>query len=275
MSDARDPQVDEPAVEEEDVPLGPTGRPLHPIGAYFEAAFRRFGINFLGYLVYTVACGLLPIGAAIAVPRMGLSGELQGILLSGSYILGLEFLVALTTVLVAGGTRDRLPGIVLACVATAIPATILLWQLLFVAVVFLPLFLYPPIIAASGDASGLRAVWMGVTSTFRWFRRTYACVFGLIIVAVGLWFGFTGLLFAVPGTLGEQLRLALSTLFMWPIAALVFRNLYGDMTGRLVINAAPKENEYRKDIMRRRRERAKRNKRRLDRIRGRGGDEQV
>lgn len=272
MTDARDPQVDEPTAEEEDVPLGPTGRPLHPIGAYFEAAFRRFGINFLGYLVYTVACGLLPIGAAIAVPRMGLSGELQGILLSASYVLGLEFLVALTTVLVAGGTRDRLPGIVLACVATAIPATFLLWQLLFVAVVFLPLFIFPPIIAASGDGSGLRAVWMGVTCTFRWFRRTYACVFGLIIVAVGLWFGFTGLLFAVPGTLGEQLRLALSTLFMWPIAALVFRNLYGDMTGRLVINAAPKENEYRKDIMRRRRERAKRNKLRLDRIRGRGDE---
>lgn len=270
MTDARDPQVDEPTAEEEDVPLGPTGRPLHPIGAYFEAAFRRFGINFLGYLVYTVACGLLPIGAAIAVPRMGLSGEVQGILLSAAYVLGLEFLVALTTVLVAGGTRDRLPGIVVACVATAIPATFLLWQLLFVAVVFLPFFLFPPIIAASGDASGLAAVWMGVTRTFRWFRRTYACVFGLIIVAVGLWFGFTGLLFAVPGTLGEQLRLALSTLFMWPIAALVFRNLYGDMTGRLVINAAPKENEYRKDIMRRRRERAKRNKRRLDRIRGRG-----
>ena len=39
---------------EEQWPLGPTGRPLHPVGAYFEAAFRRFGINFTGYLAVTL-----------------------------------------------------------------------------------------------------------------------------------------------------------------------------------------------------------------------------
>ena len=72
----------------EDVPVGPTGRALHSVGAYFEAAFRRFGINFTGYLLTTALCGL-PTAVLIAVFRnTALSGELMGVLLSLAYALG-------------------------------------------------------------------------------------------------------------------------------------------------------------------------------------------
>ena len=55
---------------------------------------------------------------------------------------------------------------------------------------------------------------------------------------------------------------------MWPISALVFRNLYGDMTGRLVINAAPNEDANRKVAMKKRREKSKRNRERIKKVTG-------
>ncbi|MGA0122837.1 MAG: hypothetical protein ACO3KD_07515 [Gaiellales bacterium] len=178
-------------------------------------------------------------------------------------------LTAAATTLVAGGIRGRAGAVAGACVATALPASLVVWNLSALALLpLLPLVLFPPINAPAGDAGGLRAVVDGARATVRWFRRAYACVFGLAIVAVGLWIGFTTVAFVITGPVGDHLRIVLTMLFLWPISALVFRNLYGDMTGRLVIGAPPRENEYRKDLARRRRERAKRNRRRIRRVTG-------
>lgn len=250
----------------DDVPLGPTGRPLHPVGAYFETAFRRFGINFTGYLVMTAICGLPTVGAIALFRNTAMSGEAAGVLLSATYAIGIVSVTALATALVAGVERERIPSLVLTCAVTGVLAGLVVWQFVFLAIVLLPFALLPPIAAASGDASGLRAVAAGAAATFRWFRRAYACVFGLALVAVALWIGFTGLFFAVPGSLRGDLIIGFTSLFMWPIAALVFRNLYGDMTGRLVIQAAPGENERRRRALKAKRERGKRNRKRLERV---------
>jgi hypothetical protein len=258
--------ADVPA-DEEPGPLGPTGRPLHPVGAYFEAAFRRFGVNFGGYLLLTAICGLPWAVAEFSLDGSGLAPQLQLLIRGTLLALGLVALTAAATALVAGGIRGRAGAVALACAITAVPASLVVWNLSALALApILPLILFPPIIAVSGDAGGLRAVWAGVEATGRWFRRAYACVFGVVIVAVGLWIGFTTVAFVITGPVGDHLRIVLTMLFLWPISALVFRNLYGDMTGRLVINAAPRENEYRKDLARRKRERAKRNRRRIRRI---------
>lgn len=257
----------EPADDEEQGPLGPTGRPLHPVGAYFEAAFRRFGVNFGGYLLLTAVCGLPWAVAEFTLDGSGLEPQLQLVIRGSLLAFGLVALTAAATALVAGGIRGRAGGVALACAITAIPASLVVWNLSALALApILPLVLFPPIIAVSGDAGGARAVWAGAVASARWFRRAYACVFGIVIVAVGLWIGFTTVAFVITGPVGDHLRIVLTMLFLWPIAALVFRNLYGDMTGRLVINAAPRENEYRKDLARRKRERAKRNRRRIRRI---------
>ncbi len=272
MTDAQDPQVDDEVddlpLEEDEGPLGPTGRPLHPIGAYFEAAFRRFGINFGGYLLYTVACGLLPVGVALINSASNAPAQVQLLLFSLAYVLGNVLLIALSTVLVTGATRERLPSVAVATLATGVLGGLIVWQISVFAVVIYPLIVLPPIIAASGDAVGLRALVEGVRLTLKWFRRVYACMFGLVLVVVGVWFGFTVLLSPVQDGLQQQVAFAITTLLIWPIAALVFRNLYGDMTGRLVINAAPKENEYRRDLVKRRRERAKRNRKRIKKATG-------
>ena len=253
---------------EEQGPVGPTGRPLHPVGAYFETAFRRFGINFTGYLVMTVVCALPTLLAVFVFRNTALSGQVAGALLSFAYALGFVSMAAVATTLVAGGTRERLPTLMVTCGVVSVFAGIIVWQFAFLAIVLLPFALFPPIVAASGDAGGLRAVAKGFLLPFKWFRRSYACVFGLILVAVALWIGFTGLFFAVPSALRGDMIIGFTSLFMWPISALVFRNLYGDMTGRLVINAPPNEDANRKALMKQRREKSKRNRERIKKVTG-------
>jgi len=249
-------------------PLGPTGRPLHPIGAYFEAAFRRFGVNFLGYLLYTAACGLFPLAAVLVNDSVGGAFEVGLLVFSLAFVLGHVLLLALVTGLVSGIDRDRIPAVLVTCAVTTVLGGLAVWTLRPLAILIYPLIAFPPIIAASGDAGGLRAVWDGVRTTLRWFRRAYACVLGLVVVAAAIWFGFVVLLSPLADDLQQELTLAITTLLIWPIGALVFRNLYGDVTGRLVINASPREDHYRKELLRHRRDRAKRNSRRLRRIRG-------
>ena len=177
-------------------------------------------------------------------------------------------MAAVATTLVAGGTRERLPTLMVTCGVVSVFAGIIVWQFAFLAIVLLPFALFPPIVAASGDAGGLRAVAKGFLLPFKWFRRSYACVFGLILVAVALWIGFTGLFFAVPSALRGDMIIGFTSLFMWPVSALVFRNLYGDMTGRLVINAPPNEDANRKALMKQRREKSKRNRERIKKVTG-------
>ncbi|MEI7439889.1 MAG: hypothetical protein WCK20_09495, partial [Thermoleophilia bacterium] len=71
--------LDESVVEEEQGPLGPTGRPLHPVGAYFEAAFRRFGVNFGGYLLLAAVSGLPLLGVKLIVSGTAIPGLWAGL----------------------------------------------------------------------------------------------------------------------------------------------------------------------------------------------------
>ncbi len=264
----QDLELDAPDVEEEQGPLGPTGRPLHPVGAYFEAAFRRFGINFGGYLLIAAVSALPLLGVKVIVSGTAVPGLWAGLMYAAAFALGNFMVLSLATMLVVGSLRGRLGSLLITGVVTVAVGTLLIWQLVFVAVVFYPLLAFPPIIAASGDAGGFGSIWQGVRMTVRWFKRTYACVLGLAIVIAAVAVGFGILLTPLGSLLQQQVTFAITTIIVWPVAALVFRNLYGDVTGRLVINESPKENERRKEVIKRRREKAKRNRERIKKVTG-------
>ena len=57
-------------------------------------------------------------------------------------------------------------------------------------------------------------------------------------MAVFLWFAFFLTLMPIGGAGHQIATLALTTLMFSPIAVLVERNLYGDLTGRKVLPAA-------------------------------------
>jgi hypothetical protein len=92
-----------------------------------------------------------------------------------------------------------------------------------------------PVAAASGDAGALGAFPIALRLVGRWFGRCYRVVLGLGMTFAILWFGSVIALSPLADPTAAARVLPRLCLFGWPLAALVMRNLYGDLTGRLVI----------------------------------------
>ena len=68
--------------------------------------------------------------------------------------------------------------------------------------------------------------------------RAFGVLLGLGIVTMFIWFAFFLTLIPIGGAAHQIVTLALTTLMFSPLAALVERNLYGDLTGRTVLPAS-------------------------------------
>ncbi len=231
--------------------LGPTGRPLHPVGAIFEAAFRQFGRRFPFY----VGCSLAALVPAIAAwtlnHGLGLTDYEGFPLLGGAYAFGALALVGSLTALVAGTWTLRRRVVALsALIGGVISAPASLFPP--VAILLFPLLALAAAAVAAGDATPRGGLRVALRETRRRIGRVYLMLLGLL-----LWFGacFVGLAIAlsdVSDTIRIPLAAALATLLAWPQTALVVRSFYGDVTGRLVIRPAEGE-ELRRDQLEARR----------------------
>ena len=243
------------AEDDRPLALGPTGRPLHPVGALFEAAFRRLGQAFGAYMLYTIVCGLPLAIAAWYVVSADVEGFGLFLVLALAWSLGHLALVGILAGLVAGDLRERAGSIaitvLIGSVALSLPAALLPP----LALIPYPFVVLGPVAAASGDAYGARAVVAGAKLAGRHIGRSALVVFGLVTVSLFLWFGFVIALSPVDPTLRKAGSFAVVTLLAWPVAALVARNFYGDLTGRLVIREAPGEDTRQADLERRGRRR--------------------
>jgi hypothetical protein len=123
--------------------------------------------------------------------------------------------------------------------------------LLPVALAFYPFVVFGPIAAAAGDASGFGAIVQGVRVAWGALGRVAMVVIGLVIVGAFLWFGFVIGFSPLDRDAQTVAAIGAATLLAWPVAALVERNLYGDLTGRLVIRDAPGDAERMADLARR------------------------
>jgi hypothetical protein len=208
-----------------------------PIGALFEAAFRRYGARITSYTLYSIAFALIP-GLLVVAVRPSASrpiGLVTVCVLVGAMALSHLLLAGTLTALVTGTLRSRLWHIV---AAAAIGAVVigLGWAVAgpLVALLYPPL-VFAPIAAAAGDASALAAPLHGARLAFRDWGRSYGVWFGLAVCLVFLWFAFQVSLTPINGDARGVAVLSLTTLIMSPLAALVERNLYGDITGRTVL----------------------------------------
>ncbi len=237
--------------DERPLALGPTGRPLHPVGALFEAAFRRLGQRFASYLAYTIACGL----PAALVYRFVDQGDAEKwvryALIMLAYSLGHLALVGILSGLVTGGLRDNAGSIALAVVFGGLVLTAASIVVLPFALVFYPFVVFGPIAAAAGDASGFGAIARGARVAWSALGRVAMVVVGLVIVGAFLWFGFVIGFSPLDRDVQTVAAIGAATLLAWPVSALVERNLYGDLTGRLVIRDAPGDEERMADLARR------------------------
>ena len=204
-------------------------------GAFFEAAFRRYGQRFLGYELWTIAALAIPGVVAIAVRPLRLDGAAAYGVLGFGYALGHLALVGTLAVLVTGAARERAPAIALAALFGALVAGALCAIFPPLAMLVYPPLAYAPIAAAAGDADGLHALPQATALAVRSFGRSVSTLLGVATVGLAAWFGFVIALSPVGGSDQKVAALTLSTLFVWPIAALVMRNVYGDLTGRVVL----------------------------------------
>ena len=202
-----------------------------PIGALFEAAFRRYGAAVVGYTLWSIAVGIVP--AVVAIGFRDSDDVLFGFV--GASTFSHLFLCGILTALVAGTARTHvLPAAAVSLVGAVITGLVFYFAGPF-ALVLYPVLVFGPIAAASGDVSTLRALPYGVRVALRDWGRAYGVLIGLGLIAVFLWFAFF-LTFAPLGGEGHQIATLVFTMVVFsPLAALVERNLYGDTTGRTVV----------------------------------------
>jgi hypothetical protein len=202
-----------------------------PIGALFEAAFRRYGAAVVGYTLWSILVGIVP--AAIAIGFRDADWVLFAFVAAATFAH--LTLCAILTALVTGTVRSRLaPAVAVSLVGAAVTGVVFLVAGPF-ALALYPVLVFGPIAAAAGDVSAFRAIPHGARIALGDWGRAYGVLLGLGLIAVFLWFAFFLALAPVGGS-GHQIgTLALMTLVFSPVAALVERNLYGDATGRTVL----------------------------------------
>ncbi len=213
------------------------------VGALFEAAFRRFGAHLGSYLLWSAGFGAVAAAIAIFARAVG-SGRVAFGLLFAGVCLSHFLLAGALTALVTDTLRRR--ALVLA-VASLVGAAVMFAGALFIGPligVLYPVLVFAPIAAAAGDASAIGAFPHGARLALRGWGRAYGALFGLGFCFFFLWLGFAVALTPVLGTAGQVAVLVLTVLIGSPVAALVERNLYGDMTGRNVLPAdVPRQRE--------------------------------
>ena len=215
---------------------GPTqqSEPI-PVGALFEAAFRRFGARVSSYTLYSIAFAVPAAVAAFAVRDLAADrGTLALSIFVACAGLGHFALAGTLTALVTGTLRRRFGQI---AVAAAIGG--LVSGMVFEVVGPFVLVLYPILvfasIAAAADAPAIGAFRVAVRLVVTDVGRTFAALVGLGLCAALLFFGFQVALSSVGGEAQIVATFALTYLMLSPLAALVERNLYGDLTGRIVL----------------------------------------
>ena len=205
-----------------------------PVGALFEGAFRRYGSDVLGYTLWSVAVGVIPLVTALALR------DWHDILFAvvAAQSLAHFLLCAILTALVTGTLRTRIvPAAAVAVACAAVEAGAFFVGGPF-AIVIYPLLVFAPIGAAAGDYSVLRAIPAGALLAVRDWGRAFGVLLGLGLVTMFIWFAFFLTLIPIGGAAHQIVTLALTTLMFSPLAALVERNLYGDLTGRTVLPAS-------------------------------------
>ncbi len=213
--------------------------PVH-VGDIFATAFVRYGGGFLTYGLMSLAAALVP---ALAIVVLVATDPGDGVTLATVAVTGsLAYLTLLGTVTAAIGERLRSHfGAIVLTSLTAMPPIALVIAILgpFALAVLpfmLPFFALAPIAAGAGDGSGVAACRSALVLVGkRRYLRSLGVVAGLELIGVLLWVSFS---IALSPVVGNARSVAIAFLWIaifWPISALVFRSLYGALTGRLTI----------------------------------------
>jgi hypothetical protein len=228
----------------EKLSLEPSPAPVDAsISDLLATAFSRYGGGFVTYGLAAVALGAIP-GAAVAIAR---AQHARFAVFAAVLALSASLAYMLLTGLIAADAGRRVRRRAIAIVVTApfaaVPVGAVVAALGFASLLVLPFVAAPCALAAvsagAGDAMGAGALWKGCSLAFGSFRRSAGLSATIAALGVLLWLG----LFVALSPLAEGIR-AGTAMVVWgaifgPLSALVFRALYGALTGRLVVARKP------------------------------------
>lgn len=213
--------------------------PVH-VGDIFATAFVRYGGGFLTYGLMALASAILPALAVLVLvatdPGDGVT--LATVAVSGS--IAYLALIGAVTAVIGERLRSHLGAIVLTAVTAMPPIAVVIAVLgpvaLLVLPFVLPFFALAPIAAGAGDASGVAACRTSLTLVGRrGYLRSLGVVAGLELIGALLWVSFSIAFSPLAGDVRSYSIVLVWIAIYWPISALVFRSLYGALTGKLTI----------------------------------------
>jgi hypothetical protein len=213
-------------------------RPAAPISDLFATAVHRFGRAWADLVVSTVAA--LALGSVpVAIAAWSDAGT-TGLFVTGALSYGVAYYALLAHVVLRGLPSPPERGRLLAAFLTAVPvgvlAGVIVLQLLWFAIVALPLLLFAVPSVAAGDQAPLRAIPRGALLAVRSFNRTWGVWMITVLFSGPVVVSMFLIVSAFAGTVSSSLAaLALAAPIVWPFSALFIRALYGDLTGRLVV----------------------------------------
>jgi hypothetical protein len=204
-----------------------------PIRDLFATAVHRYGNAWADLAVATAVAVAVATVLLLAISRDGIS------LFNASLIYGVAYFVFLGFVVLRGlpqrASAGRVAGTYVAAAVTGAVAGALVILAGPLAIVPLPLVFYVVPAVAAGDA-GLDAAWRAPLLALRSFSRTWAVWLITLVFSMPVIISVFLIVYAVGGIGTSTLAsLAISAPIVWPVAALLIRALYGDLTGRAVV----------------------------------------
>jgi hypothetical protein len=213
-------------------------RPPAPLSDLFATAVHRFGRAWADLVVSTVVA--LALGSVPVVVAEWAGAGTTGVFVTGAVSYGVAYFALLAQVVLRGlpspPPRERRVAAFLIAIPVGVLAGVIVLQLLWFAVVPLPLLLFAVPSVAAGDQPLLRAIPRGTMLALRTFNRTWGVWVITVLFSGPVVISMFLIVSSFAGAVGASLvALALAAPIVWPFSALFIRALYGDLTGRLVV----------------------------------------
>jgi hypothetical protein len=216
----------------------PRRRPPAPLSDLFATAVHRFGAAWADLVVAALVALAAASAPVVAASRLDAGAGTTATVAMVSY--GVGYFALLAHVVLRGlpsrPPRSRVLAAHAVAVVSGVVAGALVRLLGPLAIVLVPLVLFPVPATAAGDASPLAAMPQGAALAARNFSRTWGVWALSLFFALPVWIGIALVVFPLAGSVAQFfVTLALAAPIIWPFSALFVRALYGDLTGRLVV----------------------------------------
>jgi hypothetical protein len=210
------------------------------VGDIFATAFVRYGGGFLTYGLLALATAVLPALAITGLVLADTGNRVNLVVVAVTGSIAYLTLLGVVTATIGERLRSHLGAILLTAVIAMPPIAVVIGVLgpiaLLVLPFVLPFFALAPVAAGADDGRGVEACRRALQLVGRnGYLRSLGVVAGLELIGALLWVAFSIAFSPIGGAFGSVAIVLVWIAIFWPLSALVFRSLYGALSGRMTI----------------------------------------